>query len=326
MPGMSALDGQKKLSPRLLSQSLDKSKVEIWNGWHISTVFCIGILVVYPFVLSLFLLTVKSNPDALIDSVELGGPLPYRQWEYVFVSFLACLFFDFISWLWTVDGGKSRLFLFVVVINGLSAISYGLLAMGVGPVILDSRGKRFVIMRYLHWLFTTPAMLFVYSLVCSISWKELVIAMCMEFICISTGFLASVLPHPHDLSCLAISCLTFYFVVRALDKMLVLAIEESAPFNGTSVSFRRKALRGARIFLICTWTGMPTVWFLAYFDAISFRTEETLYEILDFATKAGISSLILHSSIKTFSENQARFNFALTIGPPFIPAVWNCTG
>ena len=289
-----------------LSQSIRKMKLQIWNGWNVSTIYCLSILLVYPFVLALFLTAVKPNPEAIKNTAEMGGPLPYRQWEYAQVSFLVCLTLDFISWLWTVDRDKSRLFLFVVVINGLSAISYGLLAAGIGPVILDSRGKRFVVMRYLHWLFTTPAMLYVYSLVCSLSWKELAIAMCMEFICISTGFLASVLTLPYDLLALFISCVSFYFVVCALDKMLMLAIDESAPENGITIGARRKALRGARFFIIGTWIAMPTVWFLAYFNLISFLTEETLYEILDFATKAGISSLILHSSIKTYEENQAR--------------------
>jgi sensory rhodopsin len=281
----------------------EAKKMGIYRGWCVSTIYCVTVLTAYPFVMAIFLSVVKSDPAALMDTEDIGGPLPYRQWEFVQAAFLVCLTLDFISWLWTVDEDKSRLFLFVIVINGLPAISYGLLAAGIGPVVLDVRGKRLMIMRYVHWLFTTPAMLYVYSLVSSLGWKELTMAMCMEFVCIVSGYFASVLPQPFDLVALTISCTCFYFVIAALDKMLTLAIDESSPDPGGS-SYRQ-ALCGARVFIISTWIAMPTVWFLAYFGAISFLVEETMYELLDFTTKAGISSLILHSSIKTYAQKQA---------------------
>ena len=84
---------------------------------------------------------------------------------------------DFISWMWTVDGDKSRMFMFVLVFDGCSAILYGLLASGRSPVFFDSLGRLLIVVRYLHRLFTESTTLYAYCLVCSVSWKELLVTM-----------------------------------------------------------------------------------------------------------------------------------------------------
>jgi bacteriorhodopsin len=110
------------------------------------------------------------------------------------MAFLTCLLLDFVSYLFTVDKDKSRLFYFVLVINGLPVVSYGLLAAGVAPVLVDAHGRRFITLRFVVWLFTTPAMLYLYSMVSCIPRRELIVAMVLEYIVILTGVLASLLP------------------------------------------------------------------------------------------------------------------------------------
>ena len=134
--------------------------------------------------------------------------------------------------------------------------------------------------RYVHWLFTTPAMVFLYSKVSFISSNELVFAMAMEFICIVTGFMASAMHFPFDIINLIISCVTFYFVISSLNKMLAIAIRFGEPAASTlppsphpdpaasvspgrespqnDVSYRQ-ALDGARIFMMVTWLAFPTL-------------------------------------------------------------------
>jgi hypothetical protein len=197
--GMASEKTKKKKS--VTDQKAENKEDEIWNGWNISTLFCVTNLGVFPFVVGLLLLFVKSNPEA----VEIGGePPPYEQWRLTQMAFLTCLLLDFISFLWTVDKEKSRLFYFVLVINGLPVISYGLLASGFAPILLDAHGRRLIILRYVVWLFTTPAMLYLYSIVSCIPRRELAMAMGLEYLVIITGFLACILPSIFGLIALAV--------------------------------------------------------------------------------------------------------------------------
>jgi hypothetical protein len=162
-----------------------------WNGWYVSTLYCAVSLAACPIVVGCLFLFLQTDPAA----VELGGePLPTHQWQLTQMAFLTCLLLDFISFLFTVDKEKARLFYFVLVINGLPVVSYGLLASGVAPIILDAHGRRFIALRYVVWLFTTPAMLYLYSIVSYIPRRELIVAMVLEYVVITTGVLATLLP------------------------------------------------------------------------------------------------------------------------------------
>ena len=177
----------------------EKPFVAVWNGWYVSTLFCIMNFVLFPIAVGLLLLLVKSDPEATGQLATLP-----QQYQLTQMAFLTCLLLDFISWLWTVDKEKSRLFYLVLVINGLPVVTYGLLAAGYSPIWLDSHGRPLVVMRFLQWLFTTPAMLYLYSIVSSLSSRELFLAMALEYLVIFTGFFASVAPFPFDLVFLAI--------------------------------------------------------------------------------------------------------------------------
>jgi sensory rhodopsin len=253
---------------------------------------------VFPFAI-LILLCFKSDPAA-VESFNGGEELPTLQWRLVQTSFLTCLFLDFISWLWTVDREKSRLLYFVVIINGLPSVTYGLLAYGYAPILLDAHGRRLVLIRYVQWLFTTPSMLYLYSIVSYISTRELATAMILETVVILTGLTASLLPYPFFLPFLAVSFGAFYLVMATLHRMLTRAICQVAPDDDRY----RRALSGARLFMTLTWVAIPCVWTLACAGAISPLLEETLYQFFDFATKAGLSCMILHSSIQTHSARQ----------------------
>ena len=208
---------------------------DMWNGFYISTIFCAAHAVVFPVTMLLVLLCVQGDPAAtqLGDEARLT-----EQWKLTQMAFITALLLDFISWLFTVDYERARLYYFVLVIQGLPVVSYGLLAAGAAPITMDSHGRRFIVVRYVVWLFTTPAMLYFYSCVCSISRRELAIAMGLEYIVILAGIPACLLPFPYHLPWLIISCVACYFVVMALSKMLTLAIEESSP-DDSSYRWRR---------------------------------------------------------------------------------------
>ena len=243
-----------------------------WNGWYISTIFCVASILAFPVVLVLIWKFVESDPSA--NEIN-GEHFPKDEWRLVQMAFATCLLLDFISFLWTVDKEKKRLFYFVLVINGIPIITYGLLAAGNGTMLIDAHGRRLVLPRYVHWLFTTPAMLYLYSIVSNIPKRELVIAMTLEYIVIILGIFASLLPVPFDIIFLMVLIETgsnntnglrcklennsnsgssqicwccFYQVMKTLNRMLTLAIEDSSDDPAY-----RAALLGARLFMTVTW-------------------------------------------------------------------------
>jgi bacteriorhodopsin len=281
-----------------MANSKQKSRMQHkWLGWYTSTIFCLMSIAMFIISVTVLLHFVETDPAAMILG---GGKVPEHQWALTQMAFATCLFLDFISWLWTVDKDKSRLFYLALVINGLPVITYGMLANGMAPVLIDVHGRRLVVIRYLQWLFTTPSMLYLYSIISSIPTSEVVTSMVLGATVIILGFIGSIIRFPFDLLSISLAIYSFSFVVRFLIKTISLAIEESS-LEDTSY---RGALGGARWFMVLTWVGIPVVWTMGYFHLVSYLAEEVMFEFFDFSSKAGISCMILHSSIKTYAEKQ----------------------
>jgi sensory rhodopsin len=269
-----------------------------WNGWHLSTIFCICHITLYTCLSAVVCRSVHSDPKALI----LGGvPFPFQQCWLVQMAFSTALFLNFICWLWTVDKDKARLFYLVVVINGIPVLSYGLLASGLAPILIDVNGRRLIVIRYMQWLFTTPAMIYLYSLLSSVRTPEVVWSMANGVVVILTGYLANVLPAPFDLIALAASFLAFYVVMQTLDRTIAIAVAE---FSSNDDESYCRALKAAKLLTTFSWVGVPVVWTLAYYGLISHAAEEISYELFDFIIKSGVSCIIMHSSLKTHAEKK----------------------
>ena len=265
-------------------------------GWHLSTIFCMLHITLYICSAVIVCWSVQSDPQALV----LGGePFPFQQCWFMQMAFATALFLNFICWLWTVDKDKARLFYLVVVINGIPVLSYGLLASGLSPILIDVNGRRLIVIRYMQWLFTTPAMIYLYSLLSSVPSREVVISMVNGAAVIFTGYLANVLPSPFDLIAAAASFLAFYLVMQILDQTIALAVADCCRNADDSYC---GALRGARLLTTFSWVGVPAVWTLAYCGVISHAAEEVLYQMFDFIIKSGVSCIIMHSSLKTHAE------------------------
>ena len=143
-------------SPMKLDILLEDKK---WMGWYKTTIFCAVDCIL--FLLAMQVLCACVDNDESVHTAI--GPAPTFQWKITQTVFATSLIIDFVSWLWTVEEDKGRLFFLAAIVNGIPAISYGLLAGGYVPLLIDQHGRLLVTARYVHWLFTTPAMIFLYS-------------------------------------------------------------------------------------------------------------------------------------------------------------------
>jgi bacteriorhodopsin len=250
-----------------------------WRGYYISTVFSACSISLFFTFLTIVVLYVENDPKA----VTLGGEAPTYQWAMTRMAFSTCLLLDFISWLWTVNEDKSRLFYLAVVINGLPVCTYGCLAAGISPIQIDVNGRRILFIRYLQWMFTSPSMLYLYSIISNMAALEVVRAMLLIVLVILLGMAGSLIPGPAGLLLVAASFGCFYFVLRALVAMVGVALRDCTAGEDSY----QGALLGALLFMTATWAGIPATWTLAYLHAVPYWLEELLYEFFDFATKVG---------------------------------------
>jgi len=151
-------------------------------------------------------------------------------------------------------------------------------------------------------MFTTPLMLLTYASLCEISLEEVVFTLFSNFLMIIFGAMASYCIVPHNFVYLGLSFLFYIPVIYYINKMLVLAINSYS----LEEDAKRRALNSARIAMLCGWIAMPVLWVLAALQAIDVTTEEIGYELVDFLTKCGCSSMIMHSSLQTQADREAE--------------------
>jgi sensory rhodopsin len=269
-----------------------------WHGWHLSTIFCIFDVTLYVVLSIAICWLVPNNEQALTLD---GEVFPFQQLYYVQMAFATALFLNFICWLWTVDKDKARLFHLVVVINGIPILSYGLVASGLSPILIDVNGRRLIVIRYMQWLFTTPAMIYLYSLLSCVPTRDVLISMANGALVILIGYLANVLPPPFNLMALVGALVAFFMVMKILDQTISIAMADCCSAEEESYC---GALKGAKLLTTFSWVGIPAVWILAYCGLLSHSAEELLYEFFDFIIKSGVSCIIMHSSLKTYAEKK----------------------
>jgi bacteriorhodopsin len=157
------------------------------------------------------------------------------------------------------------------------------------------------VIRYMQWLFTTPAMIYLYSLLSCVPTRDVMISMANGALVILTGYLANILPPPFNIMALVGALLAFFMVMKILDQTISIAVADCCSTEEESYC---GALKGAKLLTTFSWVGIPAVWILAYFGLLSHSAEELLYEVFDFIIKSGVSCIIMHSSLKTHAEKK----------------------
>mmetsp|Transcript_39673 Transcript_39673/g.93990 ORF Transcript_39673/g.93990 Transcript_39673/m.93990 type:complete len:597 (+) Transcript_39673:142-1932(+) len=260
---------------------------------------CIFSLIYFPILFWAMCTYIKDDPAAILID---GQPMPQLWTNITTVAFLTSLTLDLFTWAWTTEPSKAAMFAFPLAVGTCSFISYLGLAMGYCPLLASFDGRRFIPSRYLKWCVTTPLMLTTYAVLSELSLSEFVICIASDLLMLVLGGMASYCVSPHNYVYLALSFMFYFPVIYYINKMLELAIESYS----VEQKEMRQAFNSARIVMLIGWVTMPTIWIFSWLNLMDPAAEEIGYEIVDFLTKCGCSSMLMHSSLRTQADREAE--------------------
>ncbi len=267
-------------------------------GVRVTTIYAFVCMTLHPL---LYLASIT-----FIESDESLRSLPEHQdsihmAETAMVVFSTMLSLDFVAWLWTVEPERSALFVFPAVINGLSFVGYAGMASGHSTVLASFNGRRINVTRLVSWCVTTPTMLCMYSTLSCIPVRRLIRTIMMNIIMIAFGFLASWLTFPINMLFLALSFFPCFFdVISTINSMMAIAVDEASVDDARYAT----SLTMTRWMTLVPWMCIPFIWCAGATNSMTMNSEEALYVLMDFASKAGVSCMLLHSNMQTWAERE----------------------
>mmetsp|Transcript_37013 Transcript_37013/g.109094 ORF Transcript_37013/g.109094 Transcript_37013/m.109094 type:complete len:615 (-) Transcript_37013:439-2283(-) len=233
---------------------------------------------------------------------ELYGSLVDKEWTYLVPA--TCFFTAFVLSLLTMvferDTQRFRLAFFGAYIQILAASNDFLAYMDMAPIVRGSAyGSGVNLLRYVMWAFTTPAMIYLISLMSDSSTAQILLAIAADIVMIVSGLLGSVLQSvPLSAFCMLVSFAMFPYVMSMQWVMFQSAI--SATINCTN----ERSLRMLRIFTLSFWFSFPIIWLAGAAGLLSPATEEAMWTVSDFCGKVMFSSSLLYGNFLTLEQRK----------------------
>lgn len=192
------------------------------------------------------------------------------------------------------NNGRLQLALLGCYINLLAGASDYICYQGWQPVMKDAFGQGYQPLRMVMWLLTTPAMVYLLSIMSDFSMSRVYTVMLVDGLMVACGIVM------HASSNVVFAWLMwipsgtcFAFVIRSMWDMFGVAITE-ARTDATRTSL--SALRGATVGL---WFAFPATWLLVKLGLVGVASEEWLWCAGDILGKVMFSSSLLYGNFLT---------------------------
>jgi bacteriorhodopsin len=287
-------DGVESESPTTTNDIMESK----FLGMRVTTIYAFVCMSLHPllYLASITFITSDEKMRALPEHHD-----GIHMAETAMIVFSTMLSLDFVAWLWTVEPERSALFVFPAVINGLSLLGYAGMASGHSTVLLSFNQRRINVTRLISWCVTTPTMLCMYSTLSCIPVRRLIRTIIMNIFMIAFGFLASWLSFPVNILFLALAFFPCFFeVISTINSMMAIAVDEASVDDARYAA----SLTMTRWMTLIPWTCIPFIWCAGATSMMTMNSEEALYVLMDFASKAGVSCMLLHSNMQTWAERE----------------------
>ncbi|KXZ54193.1 hypothetical protein GPECTOR_5g288 [Gonium pectorale] len=215
------------------------------------------------------------------------------------IAFSTAFGLNFITLLFERESAKFQLALLACYINFLAGFSDYLSWKGISPIVRDSWGQGFQLLRTVMWLLTTPAMVYLLSIISDFSRIKVYVVMLADVLMIAFGILAF-LAHNWILTILlyTIAWSLFTYVVYSMWSMFHASIAEARHDSS------RISLEVLRLFAVGLWFTFPAIWIVVKLGLVDVRTEEWLWCASDFLGKVMFSSSLLHGNFLTIEQRR----------------------
>ncbi|KAF8057779.1 walR [Scenedesmus sp. PABB004] len=157
----------------------------------------------------------------------------------------------------------------LVLIHGVAFATDWLIHAQATPLVTSWGGHRFIPLRYVQWVHTTPTMILLMSMMSDLPPSTVASAVAADLVMVVTGLGASWTNGPLQLALLGVSSGMFWLVMRVVVDIFRGAMDEA---SGDPTS---RLLLGRMLALtLAVWTLFPAVWVAAYGGMLSMATEQ----------------------------------------------------
>jgi len=216
-----------------------------------------------------------------------------KYYGYAAFAFAIGIIFSYMGFSSAANYEKKMLSLTLLCVNVLTFSCYMSIIFRFSPAVLDPElGFPVEPARYLEWLCACPTLILLISQITQTK-EHVSYAMLADYAVVLTGFIGSVLPPPYSDFFIAVSTISFWFVVENLYKFYNEAIygEEKPSIDINNLKF-------LKWLTLATWNMFTTNYFLVYRGWISYEQGEMFYVVSDIGAKIFFTLVLVNSSVE----------------------------
>ncbi|KAL6762258.1 hypothetical protein V8C86DRAFT_695017 [Haematococcus lacustris] len=224
-------------------------------------------------------------------------PNSYVEWPAA--AFGATLVLNFMNLAFAQQLTRFTSNLLLLFINSVGFATNCLICFEATPVWLAGNGRAFHPLRYFQWLHSTPTIIFMMWLACDpedVPYNKMVLTVIADVVMILTGLLATWLPGIPSIANGVASFVAFGLVLYYMHAMIASSMTSSQD------SETRNMLRALLVLMLVMWSSFPVIWLLTQAQLISPATENLLWGLSDWFTKAVFSSQLWQSNVASAHE------------------------
>ncbi|GAX76782.1 hypothetical protein CEUSTIGMA_g4228.t1 [Chlamydomonas eustigma] len=247
------------------------------------------------FTISLIVCTVEGNESSDISLNKAGGNI------YLAASccFATAFTLNILTMAYERDNQKFQLALLGAYIQLLAGSNDFLSFLGCVPMMPTWSAGDCHVLRMIMWAHTTPAMIYLLSLLSEFSPTQVWCAVAADILMILSGLLGDILLWiPLSVLMTTVSFACFPYVLYMIWLMFETAISQ-VQSHGNKAN-----LESLKHFTLGLWTSFPLLWLIVRTGLISFQVEEGLWTICDFLGKIMFSSSLLYGNFVTIEERR----------------------
>ncbi|KAG2482178.1 hypothetical protein HYH03_018877 [Edaphochlamys debaryana] len=215
------------------------------------------------------------------------------------VAFGTAFGLNFITLLFERESAKFQLALLACYINFLAGFSDYLSWRGYSPIVRDTWGQGFQLLRTVMWLLTTPVMVYLLSIISDFSRLKVYSVMLADVLMIAFGILAFLAYNKFiSIVLFVIAKCLFAYVVYSMWTMFHASIAEARHDSS------RISLEVLRVFAVGLWFTFPLIWMVVKLGLVDIYTEEWMWCVCDFLGKVLFSSSLLHGNFLTIEQRR----------------------
>ncbi|KAG1675574.1 hypothetical protein FOA52_014162 [Chlamydomonas sp. UWO 241] len=269
-----------------------------WVRWHINFSIKLAITGICAFAIGVLIIIQLDVGDPQLTA-EFHAQVSQEAYSWPMVAFITAFSLNFVTLLFERDSSKMQLALLACYINLLAAASDCLAWKGYAPIVRDVWGGGLQLVRVYMWLLTTPAMVYLLSIISDFRWQRVQLVMLADVTMLVFGIAADLAPSlPVAVVLYVIATCLFLFVMSEMAMMFEAAIADTQSVRGQHNLLVLKRVT------VGLWFAFPATFMITKLGLVSLGMEEWMWTVGDFAGKVTFSCSLMYGNFLTIEQRR----------------------